>query len=69
MFEASGPRVFTLPPGVDFPRKLVAALARMIGQPPEAMAGVTLIVNTTRMQRRVLQILTETGAMILPASG
>ena len=67
MFEASGPRVFTLPPGVDFPRKLVAGLrARMIGKPPEAMAGVTLIVNTTRMQRRVLQILTETGAMILP---
>ena len=59
MFEASGPRVFTLPPGVDFPRMLVAGLrARMIGKPPEAMAGVTLIVNTTRMQRRVLQILT-----------
>ena len=67
MFEAPGPRVFSMAPGVDFPALLVAGLqARMQGKPPEAMASVTLILNTGRMKRRVLRILTQTGAMILP---
>ena len=34
-----GPRVFALPPGIDFTRALVAGLdARLAGQPPEAAA-------------------------------
>lgn len=59
--------VFALPCGVDFPKALVEGLrARMAGQPPEAMAGVTLYLNTQRMRRRVTALLTESGAGYLP---
>ena len=63
MFEPSDrPRVFALAPGVDFPAALVEGLrARMAGQPPEAMARVELIVNTTRMARRIRQIFDAAG--------
>ncbi|WP_136683067.1 double-strand break repair protein AddB [Falsirhodobacter xinxiangensis] len=62
MGEVSG-----LPPGVDFPAALVAGLrARMAGQPPEAMAAVQLFVNTARMRRRVVDLLTADGASFLP---
>ena len=47
-------RLYGLPPGADFPAALVAGLrARMAGEPPEAMARVTLFVNTARMARAV----------------
>lgn len=60
-------KVFALPPGVDFPQALVDGLrARMAGHPPEAMAGVTLYLNTQRMRRRVTEILTAEGAAYLP---
>ncbi|MFK7762449.1 MAG: double-strand break repair protein AddB [Roseobacter sp.] len=68
MFDPSdAPRVFGLAPGVDFPRGLIdGLLARFDGQPPEALARVQLIVNTTRMARRV-QTLFDTGpARLLP---
>lgn len=59
-------RLFALPPGVDFPRALVAGLIRrMADQPPEAMADVTLYLNTNRMRARVSQIFAE-RPMILP---
>ncbi|MES2845748.1 MAG: double-strand break repair protein AddB [Pseudomonadota bacterium] len=64
MFESP---IFALAPGVDFPAALVAGLrARMAGQPPEAMAGVTLYLNTQRMRRRIIAIMTAEGAAILP---
>lgn len=67
MFEADKHRLFALPPGVDFPAALVAGLRdRMQGQPPEAMARVTLYLNTTRMRRRVVQIFGQYGASFLP---
>ncbi|MBN9886011.1 double-strand break repair protein AddB [Salipiger abyssi] len=68
MFEPSAtPRVFALAPGVDFPAALVAGLrARMEGQPPEAMARAELIVNTTRMARRIRQIFDQGPATLLP---
>ena len=68
MFEPSDrPRVFALAPGVDFPAALVEGLrARMAGQPPEAMARVELIVNTTRMARRIRQIFDEGPATLMP---
>ncbi|MGR3617157.1 MAG: double-strand break repair protein AddB [Paracoccaceae bacterium] len=68
MFEpADKPRVFALPCGVDFPRSLVdGLLARNAGQPPENLARVELIVNTTRMQRRVSQLFDEQPALLLP---
>jgi ATP-dependent helicase/nuclease subunit B len=61
------PRLFALPPGVDFPAELVAGLLhRMQGQPPEALARVTLILNTQRMRRRVTECLQGQGAMLMP---
>jgi len=58
MFEPQDtPRVFGLPSGVDFPQALVdGLLQRFQGQPPEALARVELIVNTTRMARRLPEI-------------
>jgi double-strand break repair protein AddB len=68
MFEpASVPRVFALPPGVDFAEALVQGLKdRLVGAPPEAMAQVELILNTRRMQRRVERIFDAHGAGFLP---
>ncbi|NBE07292.1 double-strand break repair protein AddB [Paragemmobacter ruber] len=61
------PRVFALPPGVDFAAALVAGLRhRMAGQPPEAMAGVTLYLNTNRMRARVRDAFAATGPGFLP---
>ncbi len=68
MFEpGDAPRVFGLAPGVDFPRGLVDGLcARMDHQPPEALARVQLIVNTTRMARRVQALFDAGPARLLP---
>lgn len=61
------PALFALPPGADFPAELVAGLlARHAGQPPEALARVTLILNTQRMRRRVTECLAASGARLLP---
>ena len=55
MFESSHiPRVFGLPPGVDFPKVLVDGLmAKQAGQPPEALARVELIVNMEAIVKSV----------------
>ncbi|MBD3785373.1 MAG: double-strand break repair protein AddB [Sphingomonadales bacterium] len=66
----SDPRLFALPPGVDFPRALVRGLIeRMAGQPPEAMARVRLLANSGRMQRRIREEFDRHGAMFLPRMG
>ncbi|MFT4151763.1 MAG: double-strand break repair protein AddB [Paracoccaceae bacterium] len=60
-------RVWSLPPGADFPAELVAGLReRMAGQPPEAMARVRLYVNTQRMRRRIVDLMSASGAGFLP---
>lgn len=67
MFRDTGPRVFGLPPGADFPAILVQGLkSRMAHLPPEEMARVTIFLNTQRMRRRVEQILSTDGAGFLP---
>ena len=67
MFEGRHPHVYALPPGADFPANLVAGLQeRMAGQPPEAMARVTLYVNTARMRRRVIELFSTKRAAFLP---
>ncbi|MBN8632940.1 MAG: double-strand break repair protein AddB [Rhodobacterales bacterium] len=64
---AETPNLYALPPGVDFPAELVEGLlTRMAGRPPEALARVTLIVNTQRMRRRVTECLQARGALLLP---
>ncbi|MEC7761084.1 MAG: double-strand break repair protein AddB [Pseudomonadota bacterium] len=68
MFEPSHrPRVFAQAPGVDFPRAVVDGLrARLSGQPPEALARVTVYVNTMRMKRRLIELFDEGPAALLP---
>jgi ATP-dependent helicase/nuclease subunit B len=64
---APGPRLFALPPGADFAAGLVAGLrARLAGAPPEAMARVTLIVNTARMARRLTELFLAGPPGLLP---
>ncbi len=52
--DSATPRIFALPPGADFPGAIAAGvMARMAGQPPEALARVELFLNTGRMLRAV----------------
>ncbi|WP_171175154.1 double-strand break repair protein AddB [Ruegeria sp. HKCCD8929] len=61
------PRVFAMPPGVDFPRKLVDGLrARTAHLPPEALARVQLVVNTRRMARRIRDLFDAGPPCLLP---
>ncbi len=68
MFEpSSGPRLYALPPGANFPKELVQGLLRRLqGQPPEALAQVEIFVNTRRMQRRVKTLFDAGPARLLP---
>ncbi|MEM7488309.1 MAG: double-strand break repair protein AddB [Pseudomonadota bacterium] len=62
--------LYAEPPGVDFSRQVVLGLRRRLdGQPPEAMARVTLLTNTTRMARRIEMAFLDTGAALLPRVG
>ncbi len=64
---ADKPRLYGVPPGVDFPRAVVDGLRdRTAGQPPEALARVTLFVNTRRMQRRLSSLFDDGPATLLP---
>ncbi|QYX56977.1 double-strand break repair protein AddB [Roseovarius sp. SCSIO 43702] len=68
MFERDDrPRLFALPPGVDFSTELVAGLRqRLRGAPPDAMARATLIVNTRRMARRLREVFDAGPPSFLP---
>ena len=68
MFELTeAPRLFALPPGVDYPAEVVAGLVdRMADAPPEALAQVTLYVNTRRMERRLTALFDAGPARLLP---
>ena len=68
MFDpATGPRVFGLPPGADFPRSVISGLiARMKNAPPEALARVRIFVNTRRMQRRLTDLFDAGPPRLLP---
>ncbi|QDY70330.1 double-strand break repair protein AddB [Qingshengfaniella alkalisoli] len=68
--ESTKPRLFGVPPGVDFPKALVDGLLdRFRDQPPEALARVTIYLNTRRMQRRVKALFDEGPARLLPRIG
>ncbi|MEM9393832.1 MAG: double-strand break repair protein AddB [Pseudomonadota bacterium] len=65
--ERDTARVFGIPVGVDFSSELVSGLAsRLENQSPEALGRVEVIVNTTRMRRRIRALYTERGAGFLP---
>lgn len=59
--------VFYLPPGVNFAAELVAGLCdRLAAQPPEAIARVTLFLNTARMRREVELAFRNRAPVLLP---
>jgi ATP-dependent helicase/nuclease subunit B len=68
MFEPTDrPRLFALPPGADFPAELVRGLIeRSHDKAPEAMARVTLYLNTGRMLRAVRAAFDRHGTRFLP---
>ncbi|MEM6579415.1 MAG: double-strand break repair protein AddB, partial [Pseudomonadota bacterium] len=68
MFEPSDqPRLFGIPPGVDFPKALVEGLQTSFkDKPPDALARVQLIVNTRRMARRIRTLFDEGPPVLLP---
>lgn len=67
MFSAETPRVFGLPPGSDFATEFVSGLIeRMAPLPPQAMAKVTIYLNTARMHRRVRDLCAMQGPRFLP---
>lgn len=68
MFERTDrPRLFALPPGADFPSELVRGIVeRLSSEPPEALARVTLYLNTGRMLRAVRAAFDGHGARLLP---
>lgn len=64
----TSPRVYGVPPGVDFPAALLTGLGeRLHGQPPEAMARIHLVVNSKRMRRRLEQLLHSNAPCLLPS--
>ena len=67
LFTGPGPRLFALPPGVDFAAEVAAGLLARLGDaPPEALARVTIHVNTRRMQRRLRDAFASGPARLLP---
>lgn len=68
LFEPQdNPRIFAVPNGVDFPRALAQGLVqRSRSMPPEGLARVELIVNTSRMMRRCRGLFEEGPALLLP---
>lgn len=61
------PRLFALPPGVDFAQALVAGLrARLSGKPPESMARIEIFVNAPRLARQVRAVFDAGPPGLLP---
>lgn len=61
------PRLWGLPPGVDYPGELVAGLlSRLDTAPPEMLAATEIFVNTRRMRRRLVETFARRGALLLP---
>lgn len=66
MFKPDEPRLFILPPGVDFGAEVVRGLADRLPHDPAAMARVHILVNTRRMQRRLRDVFAAGPARLLP---
>lgn len=65
MGDLSG--LYALPPGVDFADEFVRGLlARFAGQPPQALARVTVYVNATSTMASIRQALDARGPLLLP---
>lgn len=59
-------RLFALPPGADYARALIAGLEARLGAGPEALARVTIFVNTERLRRRLMDLWADGPPRLLP---
>jgi ATP-dependent helicase/nuclease subunit B len=67
VFEPDVPRLFALPHGMDFPRAFVTGfLDRSQTLAPEAVARITIYLNSERMRRSVTDAFVAQGARLLP---
>jgi inactivated superfamily I helicase len=77
LFDSPAPRLFALPPGADFADAFARGLLARVGArvdapldtaPPEAMARITVMVNTRRGQRAIEDALIDAapGSALLP---
>lgn len=68
MFDPTDkPRLFGLPAGVDFPAAFLRGLDALLeGQPPQSAGRVEVIVNTTRMRRRLRSLLDNGPPRVQP---
>ncbi|MEO1909355.1 MAG: double-strand break repair protein AddB [Paracoccus sp. (in: a-proteobacteria)] len=59
--------LYALPPGVHFAREFVRGLLdRMAGQPPEALARVTILVNASQTMGEIRRAFDRAGPLLLP---
>lgn len=65
LFPTPGPRLYALPPGVDFAAEVARGLLMRLPD-PEDLARVTIFTNTRRMQRRLRDCLATGPARLLP---
>ncbi|SFS19831.1 double-strand break repair protein AddB [Yoonia litorea] len=65
--QSSKPRIFGMPPGIDFAESLVRGLENRCGDyNPADWARVEIFVNTARMQRRIRAVFDAGPARLLP---
>ena len=65
--KCQGPRIFGLPPGVNFSRSFVDGLkSRLTDYPPEKNTTIKIYVNSNRMLQKIKSEFTSVGASILP---
>ncbi|MGR3491997.1 MAG: double-strand break repair protein AddB, partial [Shimia sp.] len=68
--EAEDRRIFGVECGLDFANAVVdGLLSRLPGDKPDALPRVTLLVNTSRMKRALIERFAARGAMLLPRIG
>ena len=61
------PRIYGIPLGSDYPREFVNGLIqRYADRPPHELARINVIVNTSRMRSRLIEIFAEQKYMLLP---
>lgn len=67
MFDPGTPRLFGVPPGLDFSQTLISGLEqRLSSAPPHHWPRVRIIVNTHRMKRRLRALFDAGPARLLP---
>jgi ATP-dependent helicase/nuclease subunit B len=66
MFTSDRPHLFGIPSGTDFSRAFVEGLDRLLGSDPFAQARATIYVNNRRTGRRITELMSASGARLLP---